>query len=139
MTFWYFLWHFGTYSHQQPIKPQKSLHARTSPRLHTPCMEKHNGFQSLTKNQALGNEIFFIISTALKNLNNDVFALKLSDVFFLILNVKMTTFICILTFMSRIKFMLIQVEHEKFYYLMDKPPDKSVIKLKMNLQPKQRL
>ena len=46
------------------------------------------------------------------------FALSLSDaVFIMLLNVKMPTTVGILTFMSRINFMLSIVEHEKFYNL----------------------
>ena len=43
-------------------------------------------------------------------------ALSLSDVVFIMLiNVKMPTIVGILTFMSRIKFMLSRVEHEKSF------------------------
>ena len=44
--------------------------------------------------------------------------LILSDVvFILLINVKMPTIVGILTFMSRINFMLTCVDHEKFYNL----------------------
>ena len=55
-----------------------------------------------------------IITKMLKN--NICTALKLSDkAFILLINVKMPTIVGILTFMSRINFMLI-VEHEKKFY-----------------------
>ena len=45
-------------------------------------------------------------------------ALSFSDVVFIMLiNVKMPTIVGILTFMSRINFVLSRVEHEKFYNL----------------------
>ena len=45
-------------------------------------------------------------------------ALSLSDaVFIMLINVKMPTTVGILTFMTRINFVLSWVEHEKFYNL----------------------
>ena len=48
----------------------------------------------------------------------DLVSLSLSDVVFIaLINVKMPTIVGILTFMSRINFMISLVEHEKFYNL----------------------
>ena len=45
------------------------------------------------------------------------FASSLSDVvFIMLLNIKMTTIVGILAFMSRINFVIIWVEHEKKFY-----------------------
>ena len=47
-------------------------------------------------------------------------ALSLSDVVFIMLtNVKMPTIVCILTFMSRINFVLSSVEHGKKFYNLE--------------------
>ena len=57
------------------------------------------------------------ISTAYKNENTiKILTLSLSDVVFItLINVKMQTIVGILTFMSRINFVLSRVEHEKSF------------------------
>ena len=57
-----------------------------------------------------------VISTAHKNYNTEKLILFLLDVFIMLIYVKMPTIVGILTFMSMIKFMLSQVEHE--FYLI---------------------
>ena len=54
-------------------------------------------------------------------------ALSLSDVFIMLINVKMQTIVGILTFMSWIKFVLSQVEHEKSF--ITSGPDNSGFRL----------
>ena len=61
------------------------------------------------------NSTEYRISTAHKTnmlKMTNFFVLKLSDVFILLINVKMPTIVGILTFMSRINFMLSKVKHE---------------------------